>query len=273
MALQRNPNEDTAAPRTPEAFGLSSSRSTNIQTPNFIGGEIDEATGNLIQGAKVTAKSGAKPTTPPPPEPLPPAQPVSQLASVAPPPAPVYTPPPPVAAPEPAPAPQVFYRNDKQNVWEMLCYASGTLIVMEDGTLKPVEDLRYGDRVMLGGLVLGFGTVLATDLRDYKGDRVTASHAVFEGGRFLRVGSSIHNKQAEVRHGFVHPIVTENHLMMTATHISADFSEVDGGEALTHGQRLEALNADADRLDDLSKTEQAFYRVPVPVPVQELEAA
>jgi hypothetical protein len=289
MALQRNPNEDLGAPRQAESYGLSSARSSGIKTPNFVGGEIDEATGNLIKGAKVTAKAGAKPTTPPPPPPPPaPAQPVSQLADVAPPP-PVYTPPPaapppvytPPPAPEPAPAPepQVFYRNDKKNVWEMagICYATGTPIVMEDGTIKPVQDLRYGDRIMLGGLVLGHGVVMATDLREYKGVRVTPSHAVFEDGRFVRVGSSILNRQAEERHGFVHPIVSENHLMMTPTHISADFSEVDGGEVLTHAQRLEALNADVDRLEELAETEAAYYRCKpaamADAPAEELEPA
>lgn len=280
MALQRNPNEEANAPRTAEDYGLSSARSTSIKTPNFIGGEVDEATGNLIKGAKVTAKQGAKPTTPPPPPA--PAAPVTPLAEVVPPPPPpppVYTPPP-VAAPAPAPAPEpVFVRKDKQNVWEMvgICYATGTPIVMEDGTIKPVQDLRYGDRIMLGGLVLGHGVVMATDLREYKGVRVTPSHAVFEDGRFVRVGSSILNRQAEERHGFVHPIVSENHLMMTPTHISADFSEVDGGEALTHAQRLEALNADVDRLEELAETEAAYYRCkPVAMadaPADEMEPA
>ena len=264
MALQRNPNEDIGAPRQAESYGLSSARSSGIKTPNFVGGEIDAATGNLVKGTKVGAKQGAKPTTPPPPPPPEPLAPVTPLAEVAPPPpAPVFTPPP-VAAPAPAPAPEpVFYRKDKQNVWEMvgICYATGTPIVMEDGTIKPVQDLRYGDRIMLGGLVLGHGVVMATDLREYKGVRVTPSHAVFENGRFVRVGSSILNRQAEDTEGFVHPIVSEHHLMMTATHISADFSEIDGGEALTHAQRLEALNADVDRLEDLAATEAAYYRV------------
>lgn len=281
MALQRNPNEDTSAPRTAEDYGLSSSRSTSIRTPNFVGGEVDKATGNLVKGTKVTASQGAKPTTPPPPlpPPPPPEAPKTPLAEVPPPP-PNFTPPPVAPPPPPAPAPEpTFYRKDKQNVWEMvgICYATGTPIVMEDGTIKPVQDLRYGDRIMLGGLVLGHGVVMATDLREYKGVRVTPSHAVFEDGRFVRVGSSILNRQAEERHGFVHPIVSENHLMMTPTHISADFSEVDGGEALTHAQRLEALNADVDRLEELAETEAAYYRCkPVEMadaPVEELEPA
>lgn len=129
----------------------------------------------------------------------------------------------------------------------MFCYVSGTLIRMQDGTTKAVEDLDIGDLILVGDMVVGTGKILATDLFRYRGETVNGSHAVFEDGRWIRVRDSAQAERIEVDGPVVvYPIVTENHLMVTASGIiSADFAEVDSNVRLTEEAALSILNSEA----------------------------
>lgn len=135
----------------------------------------------------------------------------------------------------------------------MFCHAKGTMIVMYDGTPKAIEALRIGDKVMLGGAVIGTGQVIATDLFRYRGTIVNGRHAVFEDGRWLRVEDSplavaytpTYVESCDPSYQVVYPIVTENHLLACEEYICADFAET-GDLDMSASERLAKLNAASD---------------------------
>ncbi|WP_258119085.1 hypothetical protein [Mesorhizobium onobrychidis] len=136
-----------------------------------------------------------------------------------------------------------------------VCYAKGTEVRMADGSWKPVETIALFEEVMLGGMVIGRGEALSDNAFRYKGQIVTGSHAVLDGARFRRVEDTVAAEPFDIgRDGMitVYPIVTANHLMVLRTHIAADFAETDASGDQLPDQRLEELNADADRLECLA---------------------
>lgn len=143
----------------------------------------------------------------------------------------------------------------------LFCYAKGTRIIMADGTMKPVEEIKLLDEVLLGGRVLGTGMVLSGEIHCYEKMLVTGSHAVFEDGRFIRVADSPRARRVDMRGRsiVVFPVVTEHHLLVTTTHLGADFAEIDESSNVSPPERLEALNADCDRLARLASWDQRAF--------------
>jgi hypothetical protein len=142
-----------------------------------------------------------------------------------------------------------------KRIGEFFCHAAGTMIRMEDGTLKAVETLTIGDRVFLGGAVVGRGETKTPGLFKYKGTVVNGRHAVFEDGGWLRVEST----SGAVRVDgdlLVYPIVTEHHLLVCEHYIAADFVEVE--EDVGADDRLRLLNADTERNSWLQNAEHAL---------------
>ncbi|HEX3949671.1 MAG TPA: hypothetical protein VHW95_07470 [Steroidobacteraceae bacterium] len=128
----------------------------------------------------------------------------------------------------------------------LFCHVAGTLVRMEDGTLKPVEQLKFPDRVFLGGEVVGHGEIWITNLFRYRGVVVNGQHAVFEGGRWLRVKDAATAVRIDVpKCAVAYPIVTEHHLMVLETHIAADVAETNEDTGAV--ARLAELNANSER--------------------------
>lgn len=138
------------------------------------------------------------------------------------------------------------------------CYAAGTEIKMKDGRYQYVEDLKLGDELSLGGKITARGEAFADGVCKYKDTVVSDSHAVFEDGKFIRVADSPLAQKID-KEEIVYPIETENHLLVTPTHVSADFSEVEGGTQMTPEQRLEKLNSQSDLLNLLNKYRMKVY--------------
>ncbi len=126
----------------------------------------------------------------------------------------------------------------------MFCHVAGTMIRMEDGSLKAIENLDFGDRALLGGAVIGAGKVMATDLYEYRGTVVNGRHAVFEDGKWLRVKDSAKAKAVDGG-AVVYPVVTEQHLLVCENYICADLAEMD--EDIGADGRLARLNAAKER--------------------------
>jgi hypothetical protein len=135
------------------------------------------------------------------------------------------------------------------NIGKIFCFAAGTQIVMEDGSLKNIEDLRMGDRVHLGGAVICRGESLAEDLYFYMGSYLTGSHAIFENGRWLRARDSELARPVELseEHTIVYPVGTENMLLCTPMFISADVIEVPNHGEVNDEGALVSLNEDTER--------------------------
>ena len=70
------------------------------------------------------------------------------------------------------------------------CFIAGTMITMQDGSFKPVEQVDIGDEVSVGGKVFATGKFLIDNLYDYNGIKVSGTHMVKEDGAWTRVEDS-----------------------------------------------------------------------------------
>ncbi len=268
MAQQRSFNTtNDGQEQTKTDTALAPSRTVGTRPAAFLGGNIDPVTGNLTKGTPQQANVGftvtgsENPKPPPPPPTVVPTEP-TRVQQIQPDPAPAPAAPPPPAPAAPAPAP--FVRADKSNVIEQVgkwfCYGKDVQIMLEDGSWRAVQTLKIGDRVMLGGEVTAIGQAKGSFTFDYKGQRVSGYHAVFEEGRFIRVRDSNHRSGEDDYVGAVYPVMTERFLLVTPTHISADFAECEDGYDMSPAQRLARMNADEDRLRRLSDAEASLCR-------------
>lgn len=121
------------------------------------------------------------------------------------------------------------------------CFAGDTPVEMEDGSLKSIKDIGVGDKTK-GGEVLAKHEFKATELLDYFGVKVTAYHAVFEDGKWVRVGDSPHATKT----GEIQPIynlsTTENRIIISGI-VFADHEEVGlDDQAVIFDYSLKVLN-------------------------------
>ena len=126
------------------------------------------------------------------------------------------------------------------------CFTGDTEIVMEDGTLKRIEDIEYGDVLLDGGKVTVVMQTRSSDVFRYDHDvLVSGSHAVKEDGEWIRVRKS--KKADKVDGNFkVYNLGCENHILKTVKNTYSDFFETDDYEELTIDESLEKLNGRLD---------------------------
>jgi hypothetical protein len=74
------------------------------------------------------------------------------------------------------------------------CFLKGTPITMEDGSTKPIEEIKLKDKVAIGGFVFATGKFLINNLYDYNGIKVAGSHMVKEDNEWKNVHDSKHSK-------------------------------------------------------------------------------
>lgn len=106
------------------------------------------------------------------------------------------------------------------------CHVTGTKVLMKDETYKNIEDLKIGDEIMLGGKVLGCGSLLTPEpLYTMNNEIFTASHLVYDSVNkiYLRADETeackLYKQEANT---VVHPIFTENRCYITSF-VSGDF--------------------------------------------------
>jgi hypothetical protein len=106
------------------------------------------------------------------------------------------------------------------------CHIAGTKVLMADHTYKNIEDIKIGDEVMIGGKVMGCGSILSNETFYTLNDEVfTQSHLVFDPTTELynRADESVHcTKYKEDVEMVVYPIFTENRCYVTSF-VSGDF--------------------------------------------------
>ena len=112
------------------------------------------------------------------------------------------------------------------------CFLAGTMITMEDGTTKAVENVELGDEVKLGGMVFGAGKFFCDDLHDYKGIKVSGSHLVQEDGIWMMVRDSIHSALISNDTVVVYNFGTENKRLEIKGITFTDYFEIDEKEKL-----------------------------------------
>jgi len=104
---------------------------------------------------------------------------------------------------------------------------------MEDGSIKHIEEIELGDRVMNGGIVGAVAKLLSDDIYDYKGIYVAGSHAVKEKGVWMRVEDSEIGKP--LKDGNMHVVYSlgvENKVLDIEGITFTDFFEADSQELL-----------------------------------------
>jgi len=125
----------------------------------------------------------------------------------------------------------------------IFCFSAGTKFIMQDGSIKNVEDIKVNDKMLAGGKVYGIGQALNSSLFNYNGIEVSGSHAIIEDSKWIRVKDSKFSIPILNKESIVYPIANENHLMIHETGmICADFDEIDNGQAIDENTRLDLLN-------------------------------
>ena len=138
-------------------------------------------------------------------------------------------------------------RQDQQNtkdtiIGSLLCFENGTPINMADGSSKLIQSIDLGD-LTKGGEVLSVRKSMVGEGSRYvyNGVHVTGSHAVKEGGQWIRVMDS---PKALPLHGetTVYSLVTKDHrIFVNGVEFSDEF-ETDLGYQLTDKESLAILN-------------------------------
>lgn len=121
-----------------------------------------------------------------------------------------------------------------------LCFLGNTLIEMKDGSRKRIDHLVLGDET-LGGKVVSVRMSYGSDIYDLGGVKVTGSHAVLEGGKWIRVASSNYSKLLDIE-AITYSIVTTGHRVFSKGVEFADEFETDNYERYTDVESLDYLN-------------------------------
>lgn len=122
------------------------------------------------------------------------------------------------------------------------CFVPGTMIDMGDGIERPIEGIELGDTI-LGGVVssIRYCMVDDGDIYNYRGVKVTGTHAVKEDGRWVRVENSVHGRKT-ADGGIVISLVTSGHRIFSKGNEFADEFEHDNYEEITMDESLKLLN-------------------------------
>jgi LysM repeat protein len=112
------------------------------------------------------------------------------------------------------------------------CFAKGTLITMQDGSKKPVEQIDIGDEVAVGGFVFAAGRFLIDNLYDYEGIKVSGTHMVNEEGVWTRVQDSKKAKFESDDDVVVYIFGSENRRIVINDTLFTDYFEVTEQEKL-----------------------------------------
>jgi hypothetical protein len=126
---------------------------------------------------------------------------------------------------------------------KVFCFDGNTLIMMADGSEKPINEIELGDRVYKGGEVdsIRHSIKNPNDKYNYHNIIVTGFHAVKENGIWKRIKDC---KEAYPYYleGDVYSICTTNHRMWIKGIEFADEIETDNYENLTIDESLDELN-------------------------------
>jgi len=135
-----------------------------------------------------------------------------------------------------------YAAEKKADAQRAACFAAGTPIQLANGDVKNIEDIVIGDEVEAGGKVYAIYQqgADAFDMYNYKGVFVTHEHAVYEDGKWTRVGQSRQAISSAKQVDVVYDFSTVNHLIMANGVLFADYEESDDADA-SYDKRLEDL--------------------------------
>jgi hypothetical protein len=127
------------------------------------------------------------------------------------------------------------------------CFFEDSKVLMNDMTVKPISQIKSGEVIFAGGLVLASRSYYSAEgfeLYDYDGVFLTGSHSVKECGEWKHVEDSFKAKKTNMRAKEVYTLVTENHFIVANKVVFSD--DVETNENLIdEAQSLKALNKGA----------------------------
>ena len=128
------------------------------------------------------------------------------------------------------------------------CFIAGTMISMQDGSFKPVEQVDIGDEVSVGGKVFATGKFLIDNLYEYKGIQVSGTHMVKENGAWTRVENSKHGVSLGNDDAIVYVFGSENRrIIINGTEFTDYFELSEQQELVNHGEEFFSNWQDHDR--------------------------
>jgi len=128
------------------------------------------------------------------------------------------------------------------------CFIAGTMISMQDGTFKPVEQVDIGDEVSVGGKVFATGKFLIDNLYDYNGIQVSGTHMVKEDGAWTRVEDSRLGVSLGGDEVIVYVFGSQNRrIIINNTEFTDYFELSEQQELVNHGEEFFSNWQDHDR--------------------------
>lgn len=121
------------------------------------------------------------------------------------------------------------------------CFLEGTEISMTDGTVMNIEDIEVGDEVSIGGVVTMTLQALSDHYYNYKGIKVTGSHAVYDNGEWKRV-EDCEDAEYVDKSCKVYCIGNRYHRLLISGVEFADYYEDDDYGDITDEEALGRLN-------------------------------
>ena len=127
----------------------------------------------------------------------------------------------------------------------VFCFHPNTQISLENGSTKPIKNIRLGDNLEKGELegILVFYQPHAKNLYNYKGDLVTGDHYLLEG-TFKKVKESLRTTSTKIKSNLLYCLSTSNHHIITPNATYLDFCETSCKKILLRqkNRALEILN-------------------------------
>lgn len=136
----------------------------------------------------------------------------------------------------------------KNTVRKLFCFLPDTPIEMEDGSEKPIGELKIGDMTK-GGVVESVRVAIADDLFNYEGVNVTSGHAVLEDGKvWKRVGKSKNAYPVPGTYEIISIVTTKHRVYSKGVTFSDEF-ETELYEWLDLDESLHALNKEQELIN------------------------
>lgn len=144
-------------------------------------------------------------------------------------------------------------------IGNIVCFAKNTPILMDDGTYKPVQDLKLGDKTYLGGIVQARGEAFCTQIVEYKGIWTSPNHAIFTNNKWQRAKDIPQVKIYDLMvPAMVYPIVNENHILISNNGtVYADLVEHADSAGMSDSEKMIILNS-AQYIEKTKKIEETI---------------
>ena len=111
-------------------------------------------------------------------------------------------------------------------VGSLACFPPETLVTMNDGSFKPICQIKGGEYVANGGKVIATMQFAYDDyIYSYSGCLVSGDHVVSENGQWVRVQNSNQAIKKHKYQGILHCLNTVHHEMICQHHLFRDYIE------------------------------------------------